>query len=191
MNPQFENITPPAPTKLKPTSTLSPKLWLFGGGLLLLLLVGGGLLLATSGNNPLPQMQRLSIRLESLQTIINQGNKNVIGRDLKKVQADAAILVIGDIANINIALSEAGLDKIPKEVAALESDQATLDTLADAQLNGQFDPAYKKALSQKIESTMALMREVNEKTKSSALKATLSDSYKNFGRILDNLSKLP
>lgn len=156
----------------------------------MLALIIAGFLLTLGNSKPTTEMQRLSARLENLQTIIDQGTAHTKGGDLRKVHSDASILITGDIARINDALKSAGLKKVPKEIAALEQDTATLENLKDAQLNGRFDDAYKKALSQKLESTMVLMRELHHKTKSRDLKGTLATSYSHFNGILDQLSKL-
>lgn len=152
--------------------------------------VAVGLFIASSSSSPIAQMQRLSARLDSLKLIIDEGTKNVKNGDLRKVQSDASILVAGDISTVKAAMQTAGIGKTDKAIAALEVDTATLETLTDARLNGRFDDAYKKALSQKLENTMALMREVHDKTNSRALKVALSKAYDNFGSLLDQLSKL-
>lgn len=189
MNPQYQTTLPPPPTK-RPTSIFSPKIFLIGGGIVFALILAGTLLVLGNSKNPISQMQRLSARFENLQTIAEQGTKNVQGADLKKTQGDASILIIGHAATINAAMKDAGLGKVPKGITALESDEATIATLLDAQLNGRFDAVYQKALAQKLESTMALMREVNDKTNNRDLKDALSTAYTNFGGILDQLAKL-
>ncbi|MBC7746466.1 hypothetical protein H7Y40_00600 [Pedobacter sp.] len=189
MNPQFQNTLPPPPTK-RPVSRFTPKIVLIVIGGIIALIIAISLMVLSGGNSPTNQMQRLSARFDSLQTILESGRKNVQGADLKKVHADAYILIIGDAAQVNRAMTTAGLEKIPKDIIALEADTATLATLADAQLNGRFDTAYKKALSQKLESTMALMREIDGKTNSTALKTSLSTAYDHFGGLLDQLAKL-
>lgn len=189
MNPQYQNIISPPPSK-RQTTRFTPKALLLVGGILIAVLIAITLLLLGSGNKPVSQMEHLSARFETLQTILKLGTKNVKAADLKKVQSDASILVIGDGALINQAMKDAGFAKISKDITTSEADAATLATLSDAQLNGTFDTAYKKVLSQKLESTMALMREIDSKTNNKALKSALSTAYTHFGGLLDQLAKL-
>lgn len=189
MNPQYQSTLSPPPIK-NSTSRFSPKTLLLGGGILFTILIAIALLVMGNGNKPISQMQHLSARFDNLQTILKEGTKNVQGDGLKKIQSDASILVIGHTALIDAAMKSAGLGSVPKEITALEADSATLKTLSGAELNGQFDTAYQKVLAQKIESTMALMREVQDKTNSKTLKSSLSTAYTYFGNILDQLAKL-
>ena len=135
-------------------------------------------------------MQHLSARFDSLQTILKAGTQAAQSANLKKTQSDASIIIIGQTTSIDAIMKNSGLGDIPKEIVTLETDSPTLKTLSDARLNGQFDSAYQKALSQKIESTMALMREVSDKTNSKTLKNALSTAYSYFSTILDQLAKL-
>lgn len=189
MNPQYTDTLPPAPTKIK-SQRFPAKLIVLAIGLIIVLAIGGGLMVLSKSNNPITQMQRLSVRLDTLQALLKEGTKNVRNPDLKKVQTDASILVAGDAASIGQAIEVAGVKKIPKDITALEADATTFATLADAKFNGHFDDAYIKALSLKLESTMALMREVQAKTGNAQLKAALSLAYGHHSGILDQLSKL-
>lgn len=193
MDPQqyqnFQSHTPPAPVK-RSSGGLSPKLLFLGAGILLLVIAVFGLITLTRSSNPAQQMQRLSARFESLGEILALGDSYIQSQDLKKVHSDASILIKGDAATVGAAMETAGLGKVEKDVKAAEADTETLETLNDARLNGRFDDAYKKALAQKIESTMALMREVNDKTNSRALKSSLSNAYEHQSTILDELAKL-
>lgn len=189
MNPQYQSVVPPVPTARK-TQGFSRKTIVLFSGLGLALIAAVSLLIMTASGKPVEQMQRLSVRLENLQAIVEQGNKNVQGVELSKIQSEISILLAGDIVAVSDALKAAGLGKIPSDIKSLESDEATLKTLSDAQLDGSFDGAYKKAIAQKLESTMALMRELNGKTNDRKLKATLSTAYDHSSLILNQLASL-
>lgn len=189
MNPQIKSTLQPPPQKVI-ASKISLKLLIIIAGTIVTLLIAAGLIIMSANNSPVKQMQRLSARFESLQLIVDQGTKSVQNGDLRKVQSDVSILVKGDVASIESAMIAAGLGKVSKELIALESDQSTLNSLTDARLNGRFDSTYKKALAQKLESTMALMREVNNKTSNRTLKMSLSSAYDHFSSLLDQLAKL-
>lgn len=180
---------PPVPVAQK-NRGFSLKTLLLFGGLGIALIAAVSLIILTASSKPVEQMQRLSVRLENLQSIVAQGNKHVKGVELSKVQSEASILLAGDIIAINDAMKSAGLGKIPSDIKSLESDDATLKTLSDAQLDGSFDGAYQKALAQKLESTMALMRELNGKTNSASLKEALSTAYDHSSLILNQLASL-
>lgn len=188
-NQQPQSYIAPPPVK-RPSGGLSPKLLLIIGGVVVALIIAGLLLMLGRGSSPVEQMQRLSARLETLGTILEQGTQYVRGAELKKVQSDASILIKGDTATLESAMQTAGLAKVDKDIAASETDPDTLEELNDARLNGRFDDAYKKVLAQKIEETMALMREVHDKTNSRALKAALSDAYDHQNSVLEELANL-
>ncbi len=181
---------------MNPSSTrsqnarISPKLLLIGGIVLLLVIVSAGFVILSSGKNPVSQMQRLSVRFDTLQAIVLEGSSNIGDGDLRKINTDASIILAGDIKTINDAMSANGLKKAPKEIANAEADQETLDKLKDALANGRFDSVYQTALTQKLESTMALMSEIHDKTSSRTLKAALTAGYEHANGTLDQLNKL-
>jgi predicted outer membrane protein len=78
-----------------------------------------------------------------------------------------------------------GQDKPGDADKTAEADTATFDSLKNAALNNNFDSAYRKTISQKLESTNALIRELYDKTSDKDLKSILNDAYTHF-KLLQN-----
>lgn len=152
-----------------------------------LALVGVGLffILGSRGDSLDIQKQHLSARMTTLESLLEKGSASVTNPDLAKVQADASILIKGADTALRTAMP---VKKIDKAITANEADAATLTSLNDAKLNGNFDRAYQKALSSKLESTMALLKEIYSKTTSRSVREAASKSYDTYRSVLDSLS---
>lgn len=133
------------------------------------------------------QKQHLVARLDTLEALLDEGSANAKSPALRKVQADASILVRG--ANVEMR-GIIAMKKIPKDIIASEADKMTFDELKDAKLNGNFDRPYQAALSTKLESTLALLKEIHSKTKSKSLKDAASRSYDTYSSVLNQLSNV-
>lgn len=158
-------------------------------GLIIAVIVAVVMVVSASNSEPTDQMKRLTARLDSLQAIIKEGQKNTQNADLKKITSDATLLIATSRSQLNTPLQTAGADKADKAMAAEELGD-TLATLTDAKINGRFDEAYYRALYQKLDSTLALMREIREKTSRKALKTELEAAEVHVSNILDQLAKL-
>lgn len=159
------------------------------GGLIVAIIATVLLVVSLSNSEPTQQMQRLSARLTALKTIVELGDKGLQNGDLRKINSDASILVANEQATLDEYFAALGVAKPDKNITALEADTATVESLNDAKLNGRLDSAYPTALSQKLDSTIALMREIRSKTKRAALIDQLEKSETVLASVLDQLAQ--
>lgn len=137
-------------------------------------------------NNIGTESQHLSVQLTNLSTLTTAAGTKIGDGNLRKLNAETAIILDGVQADLATSLPK----KIDKQIAADESDSTATDSLATAELAGTYDATYKNVLKEKLESVTALMSTMYSKTKSTSLKSTLNTDYKNFEAILNNVNKL-
>ena len=159
-------------------------------GILLAVVIGGVALFFSRDPNPTKESLRLMARLNTLQAILNDGSKNSRSGDLLGFTSEARILITGEQANIDSVFAGVGIKKVDKATLAAEADGATFTLLKNANLSGQYDATYKSVLTQKLDSTAALMREVKNKSPNAKVKVTLVKSLETFQALQDKLAKL-
>jgi hypothetical protein len=158
-------------------------------GILLAIVIGGIAIFFSRDPNPTSESLHLMARLNTLQAILNDGSRNSHSGNLLGFTSEARILITGEQANINSAFAAIGIKKIDKVTAAAEADGSTFTLLKNANLSGQYDPTYKSVLTQKLDSTAALIREVKNKSSNAKVKATLATSLQTFQVLQDKLAK--
>lgn len=146
--------------------------------------------ISATNSEPTQQMKRLTARLDALQSLIDEGRKNAQNPDLKKINSDAFLLVVTAKSRLSAPLKAAGADKADAASTDAEKITTTLASLKEAKVNGRFDDVYYTALYQKIDSTLALIREIREKTTRTALKTELETTENYLNNLLDQLTKL-
>jgi hypothetical protein len=159
-------------------------------GVILAIVIAGIAMFFSRDPNPTAESLRLSARLNTLQTILNDGSRNLQSGELRAFTSEARILISGDQANIDTVFATVGVKKADKTITAAEADGATFDLLKNAALSGQYDATYKSVLTQKLDSTVALMREVKNKTPNVKVKAAMVNSINTFETLQNKLSKL-
>lgn len=156
----------------------------------LVAVIGGGFMLFASGDNSGQLQQRLSARQDTTLKLIADGQKNISGDDLAKVNSELSIILHGDDTALSAALKTAGLKKVDKAIKAAEADTESFEALTTARLNAQYDITYQNILTQKLESLQALLKELHDKTRSKSLKAAVATEYKHVGIYLAQLEAL-
>jgi hypothetical protein len=152
-----------------------------------LVLVGVGLffVFGNQGDSIDTQKQHLTARMTTLEALLEKGSASVANPDLRKVQADASLLIVGANTTLRDALPVKNVDKT---ITKSEADDVTFTELNDAKLNGSFDRPYQKALATKLESTMALLKEIYSKSTSKTVKDAATKSYDTYNNVLSALS---
>lgn len=185
-----DEMSPPPQRNKSPLFQMTPKTLLFIGIGIVAVIIGFVLLFLSSRETLAPQLQRLSARLNTTQTIIDDSQRSVRSGDLRKISSDASILTAGSIAKLREPLANAGMGSIPADILANEADTATLEALESAKTSGQFDQVYARALEQKIDTLIALMREIYDNTRSESLRAALDESYRDYTSLSEQLKEL-
>lgn len=186
MDPSYQGRVPQVPSKqrIRRGLRLTPRALLLIGGALAAIIIGA-VLLANSGDKSGPLQLRLSARLATLEKMSSDGRKNLSSGDLKELNGRLAIQLASDQKTIGDAMTAR---KPNKDITAAEADTASFDTLEDARLNSRYDTTYRRIVSQKLDSTTALMRELYDSTRSKALKAALNDSYRSLKELENQLT---
>lgn len=185
MQPEYQ--TPFIAPNTTPTRSSIPTGKIIALILGVLVLVGAGafFIFGNQGDSIDTQKQHLTARMTTLESLLEKGSASVTNPDLRKVQADASLLITG----ANTTLREAmPVKKVEKTITQSEADTTTFTELNDAKLNGSFDRPYQKALSTKLESTMALLKEIHSKSTSKTVKDAASKSYDTYNSVLASLS---
>lgn len=173
----------------KSSGLFTKQTWLIIIGLIVAVIAGGSLL-ALSGDKSLKLLPRLSARQTTTLKIVADGQKNIVDRDLRKLNSELNITLTSDNAAIQSQLKGAGLSEIRPEIKAIEADTETFKALENAKINGRYDTAYKTAAIKKLTSLRDLLREVHEKTKNKALRQTLATEYEHISTHLRELKTL-
>jgi len=158
-------------------------------GALVAIVLTGVIMFFTRDTNPTKESALLKARVETLVVLLGEGKANARDGALRQFVAEASTLVLSDKAAMDASLLTVGIKKTDKATKAAESDSDTFAKLSSAKLNGQFDSVYPGMLEQKMESTSALMLEVQSKTPNPGLKASLTKSRATLKLLLDRLSK--
>lgn len=189
MDPSYLGRPIQAPTAQKPSGLMTHRVFIIV--LAMVAAVVAGILLMFAGSDSTGTLQqRLSARQTTTLKIVADGQKNITSPSLAKINSELSIVLTGDNAAVQAALTNAGLKKVEKTITADEADLVTFEELKSAKLNGQYDATYQRILTQKLESLRALLQELHGATKISDLKPSLATEYKNLGVYLDALEKL-
>ena len=190
MQQSFRDTLPPIPIGRGNQRGLSRRTVFVGGGILLALIIGG-ILLAVSNNGSLKDpLQRLTLRLQTLQSISNESRDIITNPDLSKINSDTSLLVTGSHASLDAPMDAAGRGNTSDANKKLEADTATLTALRDAQLRGTYDDTYARVVAQKVDTIIVLLSEIYSKTNSRSLKEALNHEYNNFVSLKKDFTNL-
>lgn len=151
-----------------------------GIGLLVTLLVGALILFGGSSSNE--NLSRLSVRLGNLQTAADSAQKNITGSKLRSTNINLAFALTNANRDIAEHLLARGIDpkKISSGIISSESTEELSEALEDARLNAIYDRVYAREMSYQIETTLALLRQMESKEGSSSTKEYLSKTIKDL-----------
>lgn len=188
MNLSYRDEMPPVPEKRKmQLFSLTPKTLMFAGigvGVVIL-----GILLLVWGNsgNISPQLQRLSARLDTMQTIASDSDRSIRNNDLRRLNSDLRILTTGSIVKLREPMTAAGMGSVSGDIRAAEADTATIERLETAKTGGDFDGVYARIVEQKINTITVLMMEIYDNTRNANLREALSETYTDFATVREQL----
>jgi hypothetical protein len=108
-------------------------------------------IVSSIGKGPQNDFARLVARMSSLQNLLDKQKGNIRSSDLRTVSATALILVSGDTSTLAKQMRVSfGLEAVPEDITAAETDTTTDPELKKAQLTGGFDREYVTVLRDKI-----------------------------------------
>lgn len=188
MDPTYLGHPAPVPRPHQQAGRMSKKILLIAAGLIVAVIAGVFMMIG-SGDQSASLQQRLSARQGTTLAIIEDGQKNLSGDELKKLNGELRIILLGDTTTLESALTAAGMKKLDKETKAAEADTGSFSKLKDAKLNGRYDAVYTDILTQKLESLQALVGEVHDKTNSRQLKSVLKTEYEHLTLYINALAQ--
>lgn len=187
MDPVYIGQPMSVPTKLPPQRRgISGRFLVIVIVLVLAVLAGLGLMIANRDNSG-PLSQRLSLRLDALGDILNDGKKNASSDKLKKLTAEASILLAGDKAAIDSKLPSKKA-KLSASITEAENSKQSIERLKAAKINAAYDAAYTSELTAKLESSRALVRELYNETRSKSFKEILNTAHQHLAQIEKDLA---
>jgi hypothetical protein len=173
----LNQIAPKAPRKsLIPKST-PVKLGLIALVVIILVTVIG--MLASVASSSIGDSERLAARLLSTQSVVELAKPNIKNTKLRAMNSDLSIYLSNTIRDAKpiLAKSNININKLSKNVTVAESDAKLLATLEDARLNAVYDRIYASEMAHQLDTTLILMRQILNSTRSTSLKAFLQNTY--------------
>jgi len=170
-----------APAQKVPVMNSKLVLGLIGGGIILLIVLVI-LIISSSGGSSATSLERLSLRLETLQKVSTTAQKNIKSSNLRTINSNLRTSLINANRDIATPLAAANITtkKIDKTIIAEENGEKLTAALEDGRLNATFDRTYAKEMSYQLDRTVALMNSLFKTTNSKSLKTFLSGSTKDF-----------
>lgn len=171
---------------IAPQSTKSPiSNNLFFGvviGAVIILILAIILIISTSGSSDKQSLERLGLRLQTLQKTSQDAEKNIQSSALLSTNGNLSTYLVNTNRDIETPLEAAGvkLKKADKKLAAQENGAELNKKLEDARLNAVFDRTYAREMTYQLETTALLMNTLNKSTNSKSLKAYLPGAYKDL-----------
>lgn len=152
-------------------------------------LIVGVLMLLGSSAGPTDAAQRLTARLQTLQSVSEQSQKTIKSSNLRGINSNLNIFLTNTNRDIVTPLSNIDVDakKLSKNVVAEEKGEKLTASLEDARLNAVYDNTYAREMSFQLATVVALMDEVYAKTNSTSMKKFLEDTIENLEPIKKQL----
>lgn len=173
----LNQITPPQPVNkwLKP----GPQLFLLIGGVLVVIVIIISIILGVVGSNARKPLQQLSARLAATAAIAEDGQKEIKSSELRSLNSSLKLYLTNINRDITAPMQKSGVNvsKLDESILKEESTESVNQRLEDARLNGIFDRVYAREMAYRLDTILALMRQINTSTGNEDLKQFLSESY--------------
>jgi len=170
-----------APAQKVPIMNGKLVLGLIGGGIILLIILVL-LVISSSGGSKATSLERLSLRLQTLQEVSTSAHTNIKSSNLRTINSNLRTSLINANRDIATPLEAAKITpkKIDKTIITEENGDTLTAALEEGRLNVTFDRTYAKEMSYQLDRTVALMNSLYKTTKSKSLKTFLNGSTKDF-----------
>lgn len=158
---------------------------LFFGALIAIVLVAlsiGMFTLLGSGASSADDMARLSVRLSNLQAVADASQKNIVSSKLRGTNTSLSLTLTNAARDIAEPLVAEGADpkKISGSITSSESLDTLSETLEDARLNAVFDRTYAREMNYQLETTLALLGQIESTAKKDATRTYASTTKNNL-----------
>lgn len=163
------------------TSNRSPflqkNMMLLVGGLVVAVIVAIVLLLSSSQGGLGKQVQHLLLRIENLQSIVDDQKvtRNLKNQQLSNLVAGLTLTLTSDSQSLKQTLGASVPEKFDEAIVVSETDTTSSKTIEDAYLENKLDRTYKDVLSKKIADLRALIAETYAISKNGDLNRSLEE----------------
>lgn len=173
------------------TGTSNKKFLFIVGGALLLVIIAGIMIFSSSSGGPKDKMQTLAARMITLQDISSKAQKNLKSGSLRASNSSLVIFLTNGNRDIAEPLKVNGVDvkNLDKTIQAKEDGAELTKELEDARLNAIFDRTYTREMTYQLETTVALMGDIYNRTSSKSLKEFLLKTDENLQPIKKTFSE--
>lgn len=170
----------------------SRKMLFIGIGLIAAILIGIILMFMSGSKDISKSLQRLNIRIASLQTVLDdtEQTRNIRNQQLSQLISEFRINLASDTNQITpLLISEGMKQEVDQTIAASEADTASTE-LEEASLNNRLDSAMKDTLQKKIRSIRILLAEIYPDIKAKDLRTAMEKLDTNLSKTSERLDKI-
>jgi len=166
------------------------RLLLVAGGLLLAIIVGIVLLTSSGGKDLRTSLQHLSVRYDSVVTVVQRAGSNnqISSDDLAKLNAEASSVLTSDETAVTSLAKNYG--EIPQDIQTAEADTSSAGKLDNAKLTNTFDTTYSRLLRDKLTALIGLIDEARSETSATNTLSVLNKAKANTNTLLERLTSL-
>ncbi len=127
-------------------------------------------------------LEQLAASLQGTQTIAASADTLLKDSQLRVLNSNLEIYLTNTNRDIAAPLLKDNVDvtKLDKTIVASEAGTDVLARLEDARLNAVYDSTYAREMSYRLDSTVALMKQIYGSTNNSSLKTFLNNAYTNL-----------
>lgn len=181
-------VTPTPPARGPSRKTL-----FIGAGLAGAIIIAVTLLFSSGGKNISTQLEHLSLRISSLQAVLDDSATTTALKDeeLRHITTELGLTLQSSANQLKPLMVDAGLpEKLDANIVASEADTSSATKLKEAGLNNRLDRTYAEVLNQKIVSLRPLVADIYGQTKNTKLRQALSQFDKSLLQTKKRLDKL-
>lgn len=160
-------------------SFFSKKQFIIGSALALVILIVVIVSIILNVGGSAKPLQQLAARLQSTETIVGDAGDTLKSSQLRALNSNLKIYLTNTNRDIVAPLTSEGItiSKIDKAITTAEAGTEITDRLEDARLNAIYDRTYAREMSYRLETIIALMRQIYTSTRNQDLKTFLSRAY--------------
>jgi hypothetical protein len=175
----LNQIAPQAPKRKIPLT--KKQLMIFGALGLAIIIVVILVIVINLGSNKKP-LEQLAARLQSTQTIATDAATKLKDSQLRALNSNLEIYLTNTNRDIAAPLLKDNIivTKLDKSIVASEAGTDISARLEDARLNAVYDSTYAREMSYRLDTIVALMKQIYESTSNTTLKTFLNDAYTNL-----------
>lgn len=184
----LNQIAPQAPKQ--PFFKLTIKSVLVLGAILVAFVIALSVILTSVVNSQREPFQRLSVRLESVQTIADSAQEHLKSSRLRSTNSNLRIFLTNTNRDISEPLLKAGVnvEKIPESIKSEESSDNLLAKLEDARLNAVYDRTYVREMTYILSNMLTLMKQVRASTSNADLQAFLDNTIPSLATLQESFA---